>query len=136
MMKTTSLIDVHSICFDYDADDPVMCLLENQLTLAEKIALEVMNEEGIPWDTPSILKHQDNSDDMLLHQPYDEKGENKESEPIPCFSLAYAHFQSQTKIQDVDALMEVFDSPIISNEVDKYWLDRVFISQKAMMNTH
>lgn len=32
--------------------------------------------------------------------------------------------------------MEVFESPIISNEVDKYWLDGAFISQKTMMNTH
>lgn len=126
MMKTTTLIDVHGIRFDYDANDPIICLLENQPTLADRIALEVMNEEGISWD----------SNDMLLHQPYDEKGENKEIEPTPYFSLAYAHFQAQKKIQDIDALMEVFESPIISNEVDKYWLDGAFISQKAMMNTH
>ncbi|AWW55578.1 hypothetical protein AB6W72_02765 [Pasteurella multocida] len=96
-----------------------------------------MNEEGISWDTlPQSLESQDDSNDMLLHQPYDEKGENKEIEPTPYFSLAYAHFQAQKKIQDIDSLMEVFESPIISNEVDKYWLYGAFISQKAMMNTH
>lgn len=137
MMKTTTPIDVHGIRFDYDANDPIICLLENQPTLADRIALEVMNEEGISWDIPSqSLEPKGDSDDMLLHQPYNEKGENKEIEPTPYFSLAYAHFQAQKKMQDIDALMEVFESPIISNEVDKYWLDRAFISQKAMMNTH
>lgn len=137
MMKTITPIDVHGIRFDYDANDPIICLLENQLTLADRIELEVMNEEGISWDTlPQSLESQDDSNDMLLHQPYDEKGENKEIEPTPYFSLAYAHFQAQKKIQDIDALMEVFESPIISNEVDKCWLDGAFISQKAMMNTH
>ena len=137
MMKTTTPIDVHGIRFDYDANDPIICLLENQPTLADRIALEVMNEEGISWNIPSqSLELKGDSDDMLLHQPYDEKGENKESEPMPYFSLDYAHFQAQKKIQDIDSLMEVFESPIISNEVDKYWLDGAFISQKAMMNTH
>ncbi|ACA32246.1 hypothetical protein [Histophilus somni] len=137
MMKTITPIDVHGIRFDYDTNDPITCLLENQPTLADRIALKVMNEEGISWDTlPQSLESQDDSNDMLLHQPYDEKGENKEIEPTPYFSLAYAHFQVQKKIQDIDSVMEVFESPIISNEVDKYWLDRAFIGQKAMMNTH
>lgn len=98
MMKTTTPIDVHGIRFDYDANDPIICLLENQPILADRIALEVMNEEGISWDIPSqSLEPKGNPDDMLLHQPYDEKGENKESEPIPYFSLDYAHFQAQKK---------------------------------------
>lgn len=68
MMKTITPIDVHGIRFDYDANDPIICLLENQLTLADRIELEVMNEEGISWDTlPQSLESQDDSNDMLLH---------------------------------------------------------------------
>lgn len=136
MMKTTTPIDVHGIRFDYDANDPIICLLENQPTLADRIALEVMNEEGISWDIPSQSLEPKGDSEGILHRPYYEKGENQEIEPMPYFCLAYAHFQAQKKIQDIDSLMEVFESPIISNEVDKYWLDGAFISQKAMMNTH
>lgn len=94
MMKTTTPIDVHGIRFDYDANDPIICLLENQPTLADRIALEVMNEEGISWDIPSQSLEPKGDSEGILHRPYYEKGENKEIEPtltLVWLTLTFRH---------------------------------------------
>lgn len=139
-MKSINPIDVHLIHFNYDEDDPVICLLENRLTFEEFMSLELtdntsVSDNAISWEKVLPNNIPQPETDHLISQPYYESAPKK-TEPYPDLSLDYARFQAQQKIREIDSLMEVFEQAIIADDADKYWLDRAFIVQKALSNLH
>ncbi|OBX06399.1 hypothetical protein QV08_10355 [Gallibacterium salpingitidis] len=91
------------------------------------------NEEWLPWD--DVIEQQEESD-AILTPLYYEFLQPKENEPFPEFSSAYACFQAQQKISQIDALMETFEKPIIASEINEYWIDGYTINQKIITNIH
>ncbi|PVX39785.1 hypothetical protein C8D76_105128 [Pasteurella langaaensis DSM 22999] len=126
-MKSIMSIDIHSIYFDDEIGNIHDTVQDDTVWLA------LENEEGLSWD--DVMEQQEESD-VILPSPYYEFLQSEENEPFPEFSSAYACFQAQQKISQIDALMETFEKPIIASEMNEYWIDGYTITQKIITNIH